>query len=101
MTTPLWPVRTSEMIDSSSASSSRRPTNGMSQRTGREPAAVAPVTIHGCSACWRPRICVTPNGSRVTAVEHSASVAAPMSTLPGGASAWRRDAVLTTSPIAV
>ena len=41
-TTPLWPVRTSEIVDSSRASSSRRPTNGMSHRTGREPAAVAP-----------------------------------------------------------
>ena len=40
-TTPLCPVRTREMVDSSSASSSMRPTNGMSQRTGREPAAVA------------------------------------------------------------
>jgi hypothetical protein len=101
VTTPLWPARTSEIADSSRVSSSTRPTKGMSHRNGRVAAADAPVTSHGISVCCRPRSWVTPKGSRVIAGEHSASVAAPINTPSGGASAWSRDAVLTTSPIAV
>ena len=101
-TTPLCPLRTSSTAASSSARSLRRPTNGTS--AAHRPAcrrADAPVTSHDCSTCSRPRIAVTPNGSRSTVAEHSAAVALPISTPPGGAIAWSRDAVLTTSPIAV
>ena len=99
--TPLCPLRTTSTAASSSTCSLRRPTKGTSQRTGRVPAGAAPVTSHDCSTCSRPRIAVTPNGSRAIPEEHSAAVALPMSTPPGGAIAWSRDAVFTTSPIAV
>ena len=100
-TTPLWPLRTSCTAASSSARSWVRPTNGTSARTGRVPAAAAPVTSHDCSICSRPRRWVTPNGSRVIVGAHRAAVALPMSTRPGGASDCSRDAVFTTSPMAV
>ena len=100
-TTPLWPLRTSSTAAFISARSLARPTNGTSQRTGRVPAAAAPVTSHDCSSCSRPRIRVMPNGSRSMASEHRAAVAEPTSTPPGGANDCSREAVLTTSPIAV
>ena len=49
----------------------------------------------------RPRMWVSANGSQRIDAEHSAEVAEPISTPPVGASACRRAAVLTTSPIAV
>ena len=100
-TTPLWPLRTSCTAASSRDRSWVRPTNGTSARTGRVPAAAAPVTSHDCSICSRPRMWVTPNGSRAIVGAHSAAVALPMSTPPGGASDCSRDAVFTTSPMAV
>ena len=42
-----------------------------------------------------------PKGSMSMDEEHSAAVALPMSTPPGGARACSRAAVFTTSPIAV
>ena len=100
-TTPLWPLRTS--CD-----------GGLEQRPLVGPADERDVAAHrsrpgGVRPGDQPRLLdllaaaswVTPNGSRGIAGEHSAMVAAPTSTPPGGASACSRDAVLTTSPIAV
>ena len=87
---------------------------GIEQRLLTPPADERHVGAHGtgaggCRSRDQPRlldllaplIAVTPNGSRAMPDEHSAAVALPINTPPGGAIVWSRDAVFTTSPIAV
>ena len=96
------PVATSSVTDCSSVRSVTRPTNAISERRRRFAAgAIVPSASHACSICSRPLSSAASCGSKRIASEHSTRVASPTSTPPSGANSCSRDAMLTTSPIAV
>ncbi len=96
------PVATSSVTDCSSERSVMRPTNAISERRRRFAAgAMVPSASHAFSICSRPLSSAGACCSKRIASEQSTRVASPTSTPPSGANSCSREAMLTTSPIAV
>ena len=90
------------MVSASSERSNCRPTKGTGVRRRRRPGSVSgSMASHAATLSSRPLTSTSPTDSNAMAPTVAACVAGPTSTPPGGAAVCSRDAVLTTSPMAV